>query len=199
MSAVIKQRVCKAPDCGALYTPYSPLSRACSIKCALQLVYINNKKKENKEFARRKKNLKTLGDWTKDAQAMFNKFIRLRDKDLPCIDCGEFGSGEDHFTGGTWDAGHFLTRGGYPELRFEELNCHKQLKICNGGSNKYARKNRTVREGYRRGLIEKIGIEKVEWLEGPHEAQNYRIDDLKAIREKYKLKIKEMEKKSREM
>ena len=206
MSAVIKQpklRKCKAPDCNTMYQPYSTLSRACSGKslykdkmmyCALVLVKIAKEKKERKEFAERKKNLRTKSDWLKLAQTQFNKFIRLRDKDEPCIDCGQFGSGEDHFTGGKWDAGHYLTRGGYPELRFDEDNCHKQLKTCNGGSGKYAKKNRTVQEGFRIRLIAKIGIEKVEWLEGPHEIPHYSIDDLKAIRERYRLKVKELEK-----
>ena len=197
MSAVIKQKIikrrkCKAPDCDNEYIPYSTLSRACSGKCALILVNIAKDKKKRKEFAERKKNLRTKSDWLKLAQIQFNKFIRLRDKDEPCIDCGQFGSGEDHFTGGKWDAGHYLTRGGYPELRFDEDNCHKQLKTCNGGSGKYAKKNRTVQEGFRIRLITKIGIEKVEWLEGPHEPCHYSIDDLKAIREKYRLKVKEL-------
>ena len=103
MSAVIKQpklRKCKAPGCNTMYPPYSTLSRACSPQCALILVKIAKEKKQRKEFAERKKNLRNKSDWLKLAQTQFNKFIRLRDKDEPCIDCGQFGSGEDHFTGG---------------------------------------------------------------------------------------------------
>ena len=45
--------------------------------------------------------------------------------------------------------------------------------------------------GYRPGLIEKIGIEAVEWLEGPHEAKKYTIEELKAMTADYRAKTKE--------
>lgn len=47
---------------------------------------------------------------------------------------------------------------------------------------------------YRRHLIEKIGLEKVEWLEGPHEAKHYSIDEIKQLIATYKAKCKELEK-----
>lgn len=89
---------------------------------------------------------------------------------------------------------HYLSRGSHPELRFNEDNCHKQLKSCNGGSSKYARKGRTVAEGYRARLIEKIGLERVEALEGPHEARRYSIEDLKAIKARYQALALQLEK-----
>ena len=46
---------------------------------------------------------------------------------------------------------------------------------------------------YRRALVELIGVEKVEWLEGPHEPKKYTIDDLKAIKAEYIRKRKEIE------
>lgn len=135
-----------------------------------------------------KKRLKTRSEWMKEAQKEFNAFIRERDKDLPCICCNTFEESDDWKPGGVWDAGHFLSRGAYPELRFEELNCHKQKKSCNAGSSKYARKGRTVAANYRENLIIKIGIEAVEWLEGPHEAKRYTIEELQLIISEYKRK-----------
>jgi len=41
-------------------------------------------------------------------------------------------------------------------------------------------------------LIEKIGLERVEWLEGPHEPKKYTIDELKGIRDLYRRKLKEL-------
>jgi hypothetical protein len=134
--------------------------------------------------------LRTVSDWTKLAQAMFNKFIRMRDADKSCISCGR--EHVEWTLGGSWDCGHFRSVGAAPELRFEELNAHKQCKSCNGGSGKYARKNHTVSAEYRVRLIERIGLAKVEWLEGSHEPKRYRIDELIAIRDLYRRKAKEL-------
>ena len=76
--------------------------------------------------------------------------------------------------------------GGNPELRFEELNCHKQCAPCNNHL------SGNVGE-YRINLINKIGLEQVEWLEGPHELQKLTCEDLKAIELKYKKKLKALE------
>jgi hypothetical protein len=46
---------------------------------------------------------------------------------------------------------------------------------------------------YRRGLVAKIGIEKVEWLEGKHESKKYTIDEIIEIKKHYQQKIKDME------
>lgn len=148
--------------------------------------------KERKEHREAKERVKTRSKWLSEAQDAFNDFIRERDKDLPCICCGNWPDSDDYKPGGTWDCGHFKSRGAFPELRFEEANAHKQLKTCNGGSNKYAKKGRTVSEGYKARLIERIGQAAVDWLEGPHEPKKYTIDDLKAIKAEYKLKLKEL-------
>ena len=41
-------------------------------------------------------------------------------------------------------------------------------------------------------LIEKIGLVQVEWLEGPHELNRYRREDLIEIRKVYTAKHKEL-------
>ena len=92
------------------------------------------------------------------------------------------------------DCGHFLTVGGYPELRFVEANAHAQCKSCNGGSHYYARKKVSVSDGYREGLIARIGIDIVEWLEGPHKPNQYRIEELKEMTADYRRRWKELEK-----
>lgn len=146
----------------------------------------------------KRESFKTAKDYIKPAQDAFNAFIRARDEalGLPCICCGKFPAPEDWTRGGIWDAGHFLGRGAYPELRFEETNCHRQLKTCNGGSAKYAKKGRTVSQGYRERLIKRIGLEKVEWLEGPHDPKKYTIDELKEIKRVYTEKAKEITRRS---
>jgi hypothetical protein len=148
--------------------------------------------RENKAKAERKKHREakaalnnTIKYWRPKAQAMFNKFIRLRDKDLPCVSCGKTWN-KDLITGSGWDAGHYRSTGACPQLRFEELNCHKQCVYCN-------RNQSGNHIEYRIRLVQRIGKDKVEWLEGPHKLPKMLVDDYKRVYEEYRLKIKEFE------
>ena len=130
------------------------------------------------DFKRRKEASKTLAEWRKEAQTAFNAWIRERDKDLPCISCGRFHEGQ-------WHAGHYLSTGARPELRFDEANVHKQCQPCNT----HLHGNLI---GFRISLHNRIGIAGVAYLEGPHEAKKYTRDELKAIRDEYRARLKEM-------
>lgn len=198
----MKPRKCANPECRKEFTPaFSTTQKVCKWQCGLAIKDANHDKARKAianqgrvEHRQAKEKIKTKAEWMREAQIEFNAFIRLRDKDLPCICCGSYGPDDDWLTGGKWDAGHFLGRGAYPELRFIEDNVHKQLKTCNGGSGKFASKARTVAQGYRERLILKIGLERVEFLEGPHEPKRYTIEDLKAIKSHYRAKVREMKK-----
>jgi len=181
-----KCRVCKE-----LFTPFSSLAKACSVTCSLKLINNEKVKEFNKETRRLKNGIKSLNDWIADAQVFFNRYIRLRDGELPCISCGRVKV--EWTRGGEWDCGHYKSRGAFPELRFEELNAHKQCKSCNGGSAKFAKKGHTVGQDYEDNLIKKIGPENVEWLNGPHEPKKYTIEDLKELKKTYQDKIKAIE------
>lgn len=122
--------------------------------------------------------VKPLSYWMKRAQAAFNAWVRERDKDQPCISCGRHHQGQYH-------AGHFRPAGSNPEIRFEPDNCHKQCAPCNS----HLSGNLTA---YRPALIAKIGLARVEWLEGPHEPRRYRKEDYQAIEADYKQKLKEL-------
>jgi len=136
-----------------------------------------------KEWRKQKKvrrdALKTTQDYIKELQIVFNKYIRLRDKDLTCISCQRNHTGQYH-------AGHYRSVGGNPELRFEELNNNKQCAPCNNHLS-----GNLI--NYRINLIKKIGLKKVEWLEGNHEPKHYTIEQLKGLKTLYKLKIKNVE------
>jgi len=135
----------------------------------------NDKKKA--QIQRKKKfqdNDKSLRK--KEAQKAFNANVRFRDSSLPCISCNRHHTGQYH-------AGHYKSIGSSPELRFEELNCHKQCAPCNNHLSGNI-------ENYRINLIKKIGLDKVEWLEGPHEPKKYTCADLKEIEQYYKTKLK---------
>ncbi len=123
----------------------------------------------NRETKARKEAVKPKSKWLSEAQAAFNKYIRLRDYDQPCISCLKprevIEADQGWKVGGCWDAGHFMTRGAKGQLRFVLFNVHKQCKSCNGGGGRFSAKAATVDANYRINLIEKIGIDKVEWLE----------------------------------
>ena len=137
-------------------------------------------KSERKEHKARKEKLKTRGDYAKEAQTEFNRFIRFRDDSLPCVSCGRHHTGQYH-------AGHYRTVGGNPELRFSEYNCHKQCSVCNN------HKSGNIVE-YRINLTKRISLDKLEWLEGPHDAKKYTIEQLKEIRAEYRIKANELKK-----
>jgi hypothetical protein len=140
----------------------------------------------------RRRALETVGELKAEAQKWFNKFIRLRDRHLPCVSCGEMNPPMK--PGGQWDAGHFLSRGAYPELAFHEDNCWKQCKSCNAGGGKFKHKERTVNERYEQELIRRIGRERYELLKGPQEVKPLEKDWLRDLANTYKRKSKELEK-----
>ena len=165
----------------------TPFGNFCSSNHAIEFAQdkykrdIERKKKKAKQsqvkkekairdtYRGRKEAIKPKSKWLAEAQAVFNKYIRLRDYDHPCISCLKprevIESEQGWKTGGCWDAGHFMTRGAKGQLRFVLFNVHKQCKSCNGGGGRFSAKAATVDANYRINLIEKIGIDKVERLE----------------------------------
>jgi len=201
----VPKRKCKAlhdgVKCGVKFEPKFQHQQWCSDECQdiymkailekdrakkaqkLKKAKADKEKAVRKDLRTRKAKLKTKSEHKKEAQAEFNKFIRLRDANEPCISCGIIG--EAGGLGGYWDAGHYRSRGANPELAFVEDNCHKQCKRCN----RQLSGNVT---NYRINLIKKIGKDRLEWLEGPHEMTNYTIDDYKRIKAEYKKKQKDL-------
>lgn len=137
-----------------------------------------------KDTKRQLDKLKTKSMWLKEAQAVFNKYIRLRDFDDPCICCDRHHPGQYH-------AGHYLSVGARPHLRFDERNVHKQASYCNN------HKSGNQAE-YRKRLIRKIGEESVLALESDNEPKRYTIDDIKLIIAEYKGKVADLERKLQE-
>lgn len=135
-----------------------------------------NNTKWRKEKKERKEALKTRSEWMQDLQDVFNTFIRTRDKDKPCISCGTFT--------GKMNAGHYKSVGGSPELRFNELNVHKQCEYCN------THLSANLIE-YRIGLVKRIGVEQVEFLERKdHAPLKLSVDEIKEQIKVYRDKIK---------
>ena len=96
-----------------------------------------------------KYNKKTVPQLLKICQQTFNKYIRQRDIDLPCISCQK---------GRVENAGHYLSQGHHSALRFNENNTNGQCVRCNlwlSGNLIH----------YRTNLVAKIGLSCVEVLE----------------------------------
>ena len=67
----------------------------------------------------------TLPQLLKIAVRLTHDFVKLRDKDDPCISCGNFY--------GEMQAGHLFKAELYTTLKLDLLNIHKQCKYCNEG------------------------------------------------------------------
>jgi hypothetical protein len=164
------------------FTPARPLQSVCSPRCAAQLTKVR-KAKEKAELKERKRALETIPQLIKVAQREFNAWTRERDKDQPCICCGQpLGAGD---IGGRFDAGHYRSTGSASHLRFDERNCHAQRKACN----RYGA-GRAV--DYRVGLIARIGLAAVEALEADNTPHKWDRDELREIAAKYRQKLKEL-------
>lgn len=183
----MKAKACRY--CKKSFIPRNSKHILCCEDCAIEYASKQASKREvmqvkesRKEIAQKKQALKTRSDWLKDAQKVFNQFIRLRDGNYPCISCGRFHTGQYH-------AGHYRSVGSSPHLRFCELNCHKQCSVCNNHLSGNIMH-------YRTGLIQRIGTEALEWLESNQEPKHYTIDDIKTIIAIYKRKVKELQNES---
>jgi len=178
-----KCRVCKSD-----FTRKRPMQVVCEVmRCIMGHIEAQKAKKleqrsrqQRKEIREQKEKLKSRADWLREAQAAVNAYRRELFKDEPCISCGRHHQGQYH-------AGHYLSRGAHPELRFVEENIWKQCQPCNV----HLSGNQVE---FRKALVKRIGIKLVEWLEGPHLVPKYTIEDAKEIKALYKAKLKQLKK-----
>lgn len=187
-----RPKKCRVATCRASFVPSRMGQAVCSPACAIIDAPRHQEKArkslaqvERKEIKVRKERLKSRADHLREAQAAVNEYVRLRDADLPCISCDSTPSDSDLMTGSRWDAGHYRSVGSCPELRFEPLNIHRQCVKCNRNLSGNAVE-------YRIRLVLRIGADKVAWLEGPHPARKYTIEEIKAIKAMYRAKTREL-------
>lgn len=185
-------RKCKV--CGDRFRPFKGIQTWCSPDCGVKLAAKLVAKKEAKAAAEDKRKtraqleaLKTIPQLKKEAQREFNRFIRARDmaSGVPCICCGRPLRWD--VPGGAVDAGHYRSTGSADHMRFVEDNCHAQLSECN----RYGA-GRAV--DYRRGLLWRIGQERLDALEANNTPIKWTREGLREIRDAYRRKAKELEK-----
>ena len=178
MKKIDKKRKCSV--CEKEFVMMESTTKVCSISCALTYAREKNEAKEKKEvkaeIRKLKINLKTRSQWLRETQTEFNKYIRLRDRDRPCISCGRHHNGQYH-------AGHYRSVGACPELRFNENNCQKQCQPCNNHL------SGNIVE-YRLNLINRIGQQAVDDLESHHPPRKYTIDEIKELKRHYRAMAK---------
>ena len=173
--------------CKDKFEPKTFLQKNCfknqeCINAELELKKKLHSKLWNKEKKERKEALKTNSDYVRELQVVFNKFIRLRDKEKGCISC-------EKPLNTKFDAGHFYSTGSYPELRFNEDNVFGQCVHCN-----QHRHGNLIDYGLRLPL--RIGEERINKLiELSNVPKKYTIDELKGLKVLYNLKIKQLENK----
>lgn len=162
----------------------NPMAAVCSVRCAVAKVERDKAKEARKrakaeraEIKRKLEQHKPLEYHLKITERHCNTYIRARDSDI-CISCGVTYSS-------AWQAGHYISVGANKTLRFNEDNIHKQCIHCN----MHKASNATE---YRIRLIEKIGLERVEYLESWHSPMKMTVEAAKEIAEMYKAKLREL-------
>ena len=168
-------KICKAP-----FVPtYSSLQATCTKpQCLIEWGRVTERKKAKREIKRMRENIKSVSQYRRELQKVFNEFIRLRDKNEPCISCGRTLPAK-------YDAGHFYSVGAYPNLRFNEDNVHGQCVECNqhrhGNLLEYAPR-----------LTERIGFERASKLMViRNEPLRLSLEEIKSKTEFYKNLVKE--------
>lgn len=185
MKGSVRTKTCKNPACKTSFVPQRLGQAVCNYACGLAIKDVNQEKArkalaqvERKEIKVRKERLKSRADHLREAQTAFNEWVRLRDAERPCISCGRHHDGQYH-------AGHFRSVGANPELRFEPDNVWKQCAPCN-----------THLSGnlvnYRISLLQMIGADRVDWLEGPHEPRKYTVEEINGIKAHYRALAREL-------
>lgn len=178
MKTKLHKRKCKS--CHEPFMQSKPLQFVCSPICGINYSKLLTDKKRVKEAKEIRKEMKlkimTHKDWFKLLQIAVNTYVRLRDKNLPCVSCGRTNVEEFH-------AGHYIASTN-SFLRFNELNIHKQCSYCNT----HLRGNLIP---YRIELIKRIGLSEVEKLESEVKKEyKITVSEIQDLIKKFKEKIK---------
>jgi hypothetical protein len=177
----MKLKKCKV--CKESFEPRQFAQICCGYKCAIihakELKRLKDTREWNAEKKVLKEKLKTLGQYEAEAKKSFQKWIRLRDKDKPCISCGKLTD--------EMDGGHFKKAEIYSGVIFNEMNCHSQCRKCN----RFQNGNEL---NYRLGLINRYSLsyaDKIEQLANETRQHKYTKADLIAKKIQYDLRYKE--------
>jgi len=121
---------------------------------------------------------KTYPQLKKEADKAQSKYVHLRDAGKGCISCGK--------KDGRMECGHYISRNHYA-VRWNPDNVALQCHYCN----RWLQGNSV---GFREGLIERIGLDRVETMERLRNVVvKHTRQDLIILIENFKQRIKELE------
>lgn len=179
-------RICKQKFSPVRSIQPTCLNFDCQVSYANQVAEKAAKKRELEEKRHQRQldreakgRVKTLTQYANEAQAAFNAWKRYVDlaDGYGCISCGTY-------TAMQWHAGHYRTRKAANQLRFHPDNVHLQCSQCNNHD------SGNIVE-YRINLVRRIGIERVEALENNHEIKRWTKEEFIAIRDEYRMKLRQ--------
>lgn len=171
-----EQKPKKCAICREPFLKRSMSHKTCKMECAIALVNLNKAKAERKQTKQKLLDLEPLSCFLRNAERACNAYIRARDAGQGCISCGRHNAE-------VWNAGHFISVGANSSLRYDEDNIHLQCaRPCNKD------KGGNIVE-YRKNLLKKIGVARVERLEGWHPPVKRTRADAEAIERHYKQKL----------
>jgi len=168
-------------NCKQKFEPKTFLQKYCFRDECIRVFVEKTKEQQWKKTKQKAKlDLMTLSDYLKLAQQVFNKWINLRDKGLPCISC-------DKPITGRVNASHFWNANNHYNVRFNEDNVHSSCITCN----QFLSGNLLE---YRTRLILKIGEQRFNILEAESkETRKFTKEELQQLIKEYKNKIKDYE------
>lgn len=180
---------CQNDDCGQEFVPrFSSMQKVCSPACALATKdkYQAPARKaiadrQRKELRASQERIKSRSEYLREAQAVINRYVRLRDAHLGCVSCDK-----PDTWGGQWHCSHFRSVGAAPQLRFNLWNMNKSCSACNNHL------SGNLME-YRPRLIKKIGQRKVDLLESDNAIARHDISYLKRLKAVFSKKIRRLE------
>lgn len=183
-----KPKTCKNPACKTSFVPQRLGQAVCNYACGLAIKDVNQEKARKaladvgrKELKAAKERIKPKGQYMREAQAVINRYVRLRDAHLGCISCDKPASWS-----GQWHCSHFRSVGAAPHLRFNLWNMNRSCSVCNNHLSGNI-------GAYKPALIEKIGQAKVDWLESHHARAGHDIEYLKRLKLIFSKKCRRLE------
>lgn len=182
LTATLKPKACQ--QCKREFMPARLMQAVCGPLCAGRKVRADNAAKAKAEKEQKRVDRETIPYLMAQADKAFCDWIRWRDRQAghACISSGK---PLNWAAGNQVDAGHYRSRGAASHLRYHPDNCHAQTKY----ENRHRAGNAVE---YRIGLIARIGLARVEALESDNTPHKWGKDELRAIRDDYRARLKAM-------
>lgn len=180
-----KARTCEI--CPNTFVPQRMGQVVCGPVCGLKKAKadrLEKEKAERVETKRRKEALKKISELEADCRKIVQEIARIRDRNDGCISC-HMGPNYD----GQWHGSHYRSHGGCSSTQFHLWNIHKSCAQCNN------HKAGNIAE-YRPRLVEKIGADRVEWLDNQPKSQKFSREYLYRFKDVMGKRLRRMRKRA---